>query len=79
MLIRVLSEVGEMLIHVIYLVKPSPEIAWKADCVSTGKASAEREVRNLKFNLLFVVIDCVWQYYKTNNTSGEKMGNFKHK
>lgn len=68
-----------MEIHVIYLVKPSPEVTWEADHVSIRQASLEGEEGKLKFNFLFAIICCDWQYYKTSNTSGKKMGTFKQK
>lgn len=79
MLVRMLSEIGLMEIHVIYLVKPSPEVTWEADHVSIRQASLEGEEGKLKFNFLFAIICCDWQYYKTSNTSGKKMGTFKQK
>lgn len=53
MLRRLVSEVGEMVIHVIYLVKPSPEVMWEADHVSLEQASLEGEIEKLKFNFMF--------------------------
>lgn len=53
MLRRLVSEVGEMAIHVMYLVKPSPEVIWEADHVSIGQESLEEEIGKLKFNFMF--------------------------
>ena len=53
MLGRLVSEVGEMAIHVMYLVKPSPEVIWEADHMSIGQASLEGEIEKLKFNFMF--------------------------
>lgn len=66
MLRKVLSEVKEMEIYVMYLGKPSSEVTWRggggADNVSTEQASLEGGVGKLQYNSMFVIIGCVWQY-----------------
>lgn len=57
MLRRLVSKVGKMAIHVIYLVKPSPEVIWETDHMSIGEVSLEGEIEKLKFNFMFC---CYW-------------------
>ena len=37
--------------------------------MSTEQASLDGEIGKWKCNFMYVVTGCVWQYYKTNNTT----------